>query len=705
VQGGEARCKWLHFDIDLAGDAAALEQAEEAIRLQKEYNETLHLRERPQQQQQPMPLLAAPATAGHGLAAGPATCVSEAVPAAATVQSISSSTAKLAASPKARPTAVPRLDFASLSGSGTQQHSCHATVRSTGRSSRSAAGLLTESQTAALLSCLPGNMDTLVGSPRFAGGARSPTRAATQPPCSSRAQLQAASRYAGLCSSARAAGAAAADPKAASSEAKTATAAPAAAAGGAAAAGPAGAQRHHSSSGSSPGRGWPYSASHGHHVVQPQPSRDEWRAVAASCLTQRRAGQCRTPRPAGSSSARQGAIGCTAGSSRCGAAKAAGTLPLAAGSQQQPAVCAPLVPASAGRGGSQGGCGVQPTAGKACSSAAAGAAVHPTAAGVGAAPSPAPATPAFSMRQWEHAAASPASSARRNERAGATAALAAAAATAAAAAAADSSSPSRDRTASGTGALSSPHRHHTVGAAAAAGPPSTHQSMSTTKAVLAGHNAATARLGSAQEPAPAPSNADKLPLTPRLLGVTPGLVASSSKGVAAVVGSPKSARHAAATAAAVSTSSSTSGCNSARVQRHVQGPPAHSKASAYLAAPTGVQQRRQQQQQQQRMQASDRQDRQSSGSSSADSTPPSDTNSPSKVKSPRCRPLAASERAAAAAEHAGPGQERQAGSVLDASCRYLLSACAVPPAALLSPKYVGPVEAAVLKARTPRGRT
>lgn len=49
-----------------------------------------------------------------------------------------------------------------------------------------------------------------------------------------------------------------------------------------------------------------------------------------------------------------------------------------------------------------------------------------------------------------------------------------------------------------------------------------------------------------------------------------------------------------------------------------------------------------------------------------------------------------------------PASERQPGSVLDASCKYLLTACAVPPSALLSPNWVGPVEAAVIRVHTLR---
>ncbi|WIA21298.1 hypothetical protein OEZ85_000531 [Tetradesmus obliquus] len=45
TQGGESRRKWLHYDVNLSDDAQAVAKAEEAIRSQKAFNETLHNRE------------------------------------------------------------------------------------------------------------------------------------------------------------------------------------------------------------------------------------------------------------------------------------------------------------------------------------------------------------------------------------------------------------------------------------------------------------------------------------------------------------------------------------------------------------------------------------------------------------------------------------------------------------------------------------
>lgn len=631
----------MHFNINLAADAAELQQAEEAIRIQKEYNETIHLHIQQQHQQQ----MVAAATLqtwqrqlAPGAAAGPVSAAAS--PVAGVIQAAAAagggagmpagSAAAAASSPKSRPTGVPRLELGSLSGSeGTQQqqqqHSGHAGAGGSG-SSRVPVGFLTDSQRTALLGRLPGNMDSLVGSPRLAG---STARPATQPqysarqhgaqqPATARSVRGAAAKYAGLCSSARNTAAAAASSPAGEATGNS-TAAAAITAAAAAAAAPTARLAVAQQPLSSTRR--PYSASTGHHIVQPQPSRDEWRAVAASCLTQRHAGKCRS------------------------VAK-----PAAAGEKGGKQVCA-----SAGAGASA----VLP-------------ALH-SQAGAAAAGQTAPAL-GFAVRKWEQASANTASTARRTYRAGAAAqASAAAVAAAAGGTGYKVASTQRGVHAIASSSSRSPYLQHKAAAGGLQ-----HTALPT--------GAVSSEQHAAAEPPPlaAPSNNDKQLGTPRTARQAKAL--SLGAGCTGAVNSPRAARQAAVVVAAAA-GSGTSHRAAASSPRPMPDWQLISTAMSGGASVRGVTPC-------DKAQSPGRTDRQSNGSngsSCADSAAQFDTNRSGKGKTPR-------------QEAALKGSGRQLGSVLDASCKYLLSACAVPPAALLSPRYVGPVEAAVMRAQTPRDR-
>lgn len=291
--------------------------------MQKEYNETLHIQHQHQQKllaaatlqqwQQKLPGTGTSAAGGQvdALQPGPVAAV---IQAAAAADGLDSNGALLGStlSAKSRPGGVPRLNLGSLSGSGASQQQRQ--QHSTGSSRPVLAGLLTERQTADLFSRLPINMHALVGSPRFAcsgsQGAQQPGSARTgHHAATARSARNAAEKYAGVCSSAQAAAA-------------TVTSSPGAAGGGklptAAIAGGGQTSCNGAATGSSAWR--PYSASASHYKVQPQPSRDEWRAVAASCLTQRHAAAVRSAR----------------GTAQQGAAAAAGPAGTAAASKLPP---------------------------------------------------------------------------------------------------------------------------------------------------------------------------------------------------------------------------------------------------------------------------------------------------------------------------------------------------------------------------------
>jgi hypothetical protein len=193
----------------------------------------------------------------------------------------------------------------------------------------------------------------------------------------------------------------------------------------------------------------------------------------------------------------------------------------------------------------------------------------------------------------------------------------------------------------------------------------------------------------AAEPSPvaAPSNNDKQLGTPRTARHAKAL--SLGAGCAGAVNSPRAARQAAAVSAAAAAGGSTSHRAAASSPRPMPDWQLISTAMTSGASVRGVTPR-------DKIQSPGRPYRQSNGSNSsscADSAAQFDTNRSGKGKTPR-------QLQDGAVKKSG----RQLGSVLDASCKYLLSACAVPPAALLSPRYVGPVEAAVMRAHTPRDR-
>jgi hypothetical protein len=214
--------------------------------------------------------------------------------------------------------------------------------------------------------------------------------------------------------------------------------------------------------------------------------------------------------------------------------------------------------------------------------------------------------------------------------------------------------------------------------------------------------------GAASEPPPV-SNDDAQLLTARpgsnlVLCAAAGLMDGAAAGA---VNSPKSVRQTAAAAAAAAIH----GAGSSSPRRMLgKGPAAGSTARKAAAA---LESSRQHKPAQQQGQGQGQQpwgllkcggaDRTSSSSSSADCLPASDISrqAPGKTahvaqQEPGC--------ASAAAATDSSGFKRGHGNVLNASCKYLLSACAVPPAALLSPRYQGPVETAVLKSsmHTPR---
>lgn len=304
--------------------------------MQKEYNETLHLHIQHQHQQklraavtlqqwqQKLPGTGTSSAAGGQVDALQSGSAAAVIQAAAAADGLDSNEVLLGStlSAKSRPGGVPRLDLGSLSGSGASQQQ-RQQQHSAGSSRPVVAGLLTDRQTADLLSRLPANMHALVGSPRFAGSSSQGTQqpgtgsARTERhPATARSARNAAEKFAGVCSSARAAAAA------------TATSSPGAASGGklptAETAG--GSQTSRNGAATAGSSAWrPYSASAGHYKVQPQPSRDEWRAVAASCLTQRHAAAVRSER----GTAQQGAA--AAASPQAAGTAATSKLPSVAG--------------------------------------------------------------------------------------------------------------------------------------------------------------------------------------------------------------------------------------------------------------------------------------------------------------------------------------------------------------------------------------
>lgn len=188
VQGGEARRKWLFADINLTAAAAEIAQAEEAIRAQKAFNETLHTarlapaKQQEQEQQQGaqgLPHTQQPAQrntcacsgggvadvndspAGRPAAAGGGGASPHASPHADCGSSSSSR------QPWQKPDRVPRLQLSSLtSPEGRTAHGSVGRGSSLG-SQRPLVGLLSAPQAAALLGCLPGSLRQLQGSPRL----------------------------------------------------------------------------------------------------------------------------------------------------------------------------------------------------------------------------------------------------------------------------------------------------------------------------------------------------------------------------------------------------------------------------------------------------------------------------------------------------------------------------------------------------------
>jgi hypothetical protein len=525
-------------------------------------------------------------------------------------------------------------------------------------------GLLTATQTTDLLSRLPQNMETLLGSPRFAQTPASTGRAGSQLASSARTRLHPATarsargapdRFAAICSSARAAaavssvrsntaGAGAASQAAASvSSVCTAGAVPTAAAG------PASARAHtyrHGSAVSSANSRRPGSASTGQHGVQPQPSRDEWRAVAASCLTQRHATKVRSARsPQQSATCKRG----------CGHVAA-----LALVAQQHTGVLS--APPS-----------ISPVSAAAAAAAAKGSG------------------PVGRARQWEYAGASLASAEKRTQRAGIDAVSSAGA------------------TAQHAGVLRSPGRRRSSLAACYGVHHSSSGSGQLTQqpAAAAGGMHRPAAMASSAAAAnraelPPPSNDNISLFTPGSPGrmLKPGSPGFGSRAAAAAaagagaLNSPRVARQAASAAAA---GGGTQRAASSPMRMQDRGDVSRSllqvAATAIGAAATP---RCTTQQQQQRSGGRDRQS--NSSSSSSDARGQCDTSKVGRGRTP------GHDDSITAAVAAASVAVRQPGNVLDASCKYLLSACAVPPAALLSPKYVGPVEAAVIRAHSPKRR-
>jgi hypothetical protein len=602
---------------------------------------------------------------------------------------------------------VPRLDFASLSGSTAKQQPQQSS--SALSSSKGSVGFLTEHQAATLLSRLPGNLDLLAGSPRLAGGGLASARVGSQQPSSvctgqqdaatARSAQGAAVKYAGLCSSARAAAASTARAEAPAAAGTTSSAgnSSSGSAGNtpAAAAGVVSGRVHglHANTVNSsrdPLR--PYSASTSHAAVQPQPSRDEWRAVAASCLTQRHAAKCRSPRPATQARGSSGGPGVRQQSAGAGS--------LASKQQHAAAVASSALQRAVQGGGDT-----------IVAAAAAGAPVPSTLASPAAVNADRP--PGFAVRKWESTGATDASTARRSHRAGAAAILAAAAAAAAASSGAATGRSQHAHTARGS-SYGSPYS--TYSPAERQAPGITHKPGSTDAAAQKAPSKASQ--GTASE-LPAFSNNHAQLLTARagnkrVSCAAAGPMDAAAAAAAGEVNSPRTARQTAAAAAAgaaVPGIHGSGGTTSRSISspRRTLGTGTAAASTAHQAAATleTSRQHKQAAHQGQGQQSGGwtkcgHADRASSGSS-ADCVPASDTSRQAPGNTPRCAQQEPGCTPAAVAADSPVGQ-RGHGSVLDASCKYLLSACAVPPAALLSPRYQGPVETAVLKSRmhTPR---